>query len=136
MNGSLEGMMRSVAQHRDVAARDRDTAIAAQLHAITTRTERPIETERPRSGPGPLHELLGGALAPYAPAIEAAARRLESGESLSSRVDAIDRELHQLLATEAPATYAELRRPLVQMMRRIRRAIHALERHPAIGECS
>lgn len=78
-----------------------------------------------------LSAILGN-LAP-APAIPAAAapREITPAELLAERIarlEALELELYQLLASTAPATWRELRSPLVRLLRRARRNLRAVER--------
>lgn len=63
-------------------------------------------------------------------------REFQTIGSTVVRLEALERELVELLARSAPSTWAASRRPLTRVLRAARRELRANERRPLIGERS
>lgn len=69
-------------------------------------------------------------------ALPAMAPAFEQLRAPIDRLEALERQLLELVAFSAPATWSSSRRPLLRILRAARREIRALDRRPLLGERS
>lgn len=121
----------TVSQLRRTDRQSLYTAISDTNGAPADR-EHPGADRRRSGGPAALTPLTA-ILGPLVPALEDPRPRprlspMATARERLDRLEALELELYHLLATSAPATWVELRRPIVRLMRRARAALRALER--------